>query len=175
MLRRMMQNVEFKAELRDIALARTGCRALGASFEGELRQTDTYFRAADARFKRRETEGRETEYVLYRRPDRTRAKISRYELYSEEEGSERFGAAERAVLGVVRKVREVYLLENVRIHLDRVEGLGNFVEFEAVVSRACNVRRAHLRIDRLRRRLHGVMGEAISCGYIDLLETAAVN
>jgi adenylate cyclase class IV len=33
---------------------------------------------------------------------------------------------------VVRKLREIGLFENVRIHLDRVEGLGDFVELEAV-------------------------------------------
>jgi predicted adenylyl cyclase CyaB len=33
---------------------------------------------------------------------------------------------------VVRKVREIWLHENVRIHLDQVEGLGSFVELEAV-------------------------------------------
>jgi predicted adenylyl cyclase CyaB len=40
-----------------------------------------------------------------------------------------------AILGVrcvVRKERELGLYENVRIHLDRVEGLGSFVELEAV-------------------------------------------
>ena len=33
---------------------------------------------------------------------------------------------------VVRKEREIFLHENVRIHLDRVEGLGSFLELEAV-------------------------------------------
>jgi len=33
----------------------------------------------------------------------------------------------------VRKRREIYLVENVRIHLDEVEGLGTFLEFEAML------------------------------------------
>jgi predicted adenylyl cyclase CyaB len=37
------------------------------------------------------------------------------------------------VRGVVRKQREVWMYENVRIHLDRVEQLGTFIEFEAVM------------------------------------------
>lgn len=40
------------------------------------------------------------------------------------------------VLGVrivVTKARRLFILEDVRIHLDRVEGLGNFIEFEGVV------------------------------------------
>ncbi len=38
------------------------------------------------------------------------------------------------VLAVVEKVRTLYLWHNVRIHLDRVAGLGEFMEFEAVLS-----------------------------------------
>ena len=37
------------------------------------------------------------------------------------------------VRGVVRKRRELFFFHNVRIHLDQVEGLGTFLEFEAVV------------------------------------------
>jgi adenylate cyclase class IV len=42
-----------------------------------------------------------------------------------------------AVLGlsvVVSKRRRLFVLEGTRIHLDRVEGLGDFIEFEGVVS-----------------------------------------
>ncbi len=38
------------------------------------------------------------------------------------------------VVNMVRKRREIYLWHNVRIHLDDVEGLGQFLEFEAVLS-----------------------------------------
>lgn len=33
---------------------------------------------------------------------------------------------------VVKKDREIYLIGNVRVHLDDVEGIGRFFEFEAV-------------------------------------------
>jgi predicted adenylyl cyclase CyaB len=42
-----------------------------------------------------------------------------------------------AVLGiaiVVSKTRRLFILEGVRIHLDRVEGLGDFIEFEGVAA-----------------------------------------
>ena len=35
--------------------------------------------------------------------------------------------------GCVRKRREVWLYRNARIHLDTVEGLGQFIEIEVVV------------------------------------------
>ena len=36
------------------------------------------------------------------------------------------------IVSALRKEREIALYENVRIHLDRVEGLGTFIELEAV-------------------------------------------
>ena len=36
------------------------------------------------------------------------------------------------VLAVVDKHREIYFIDNVKVHLDRVEGLGTFVEIEAI-------------------------------------------
>jgi adenylate cyclase class IV len=37
------------------------------------------------------------------------------------------------VRGVVRKHRHVILIDNTRVHLDEVEGLGSFIEFEVVL------------------------------------------
>ncbi|HYH62056.1 MAG TPA: hypothetical protein VD766_09340, partial [Solirubrobacterales bacterium] len=35
---------------------------------------------------------------------------------------------------VVRKARQLFLFEGVRIHLDRVDDLGSFIEFEGVAT-----------------------------------------
>ncbi|MBC7771568.1 MAG: class IV adenylate cyclase [Pyrinomonadaceae bacterium] len=164
-----MQNIEYKAELRDFELARSIAKALGARFEGTLEQADTYFRVADARFKKREAPGTPTQYILYKRPDRTRPKISQYDVFTEEEARVRFGEAGMKAWVVVKKTREVYLLGNVRIHLDSVERLGNFLEFEAIVSRAHNVAACHAAISRLCREFLTSLGEPISCGYLELM------
>src|SRR5262245_27986622 len=134
-----MQNVEYKAELRDIGLARTICRAVGARRMATLDQTDTYFRVPDARLKKRETVGLETQYVFYQRRSGAGPKVSKYVLYTEPEALERFGTTPLPVWVIVKKKRELYALENVRIHLDTVERLGTFLEFEAVVSRRRDV------------------------------------
>ena len=42
-----------------------------------------------------------------------------------------------AVLGVtviVSKARRLFIFESVRIHIDRVDGLGDFIEFEGVAA-----------------------------------------
>jgi adenylate cyclase class IV len=164
-----MQNVEFKAELRDEALARMVCTSLGAAFIGTLHQTDTYFRVPDAKLKKREVPGLPPEYIFYNRPSRSRPKLSSYTIYTEAQALERFGAAALPVWVIVDKRRELYLHHGVRIHLDEVEGLGRFIEFEAVVTPARNLAACHAVMDELRTAFRPVMGEPIACGYADLL------
>jgi adenylate cyclase class IV len=165
-----MHNVELKAELRDAALARGILRSIGAVFVLSLRQTDTYFRVASGRLKRRETEGEPVEYIRYERTDRAAPKLSHFSILTEEEALERFGALPLPVRVVVRKKRELWMHGNVRVHLDTVEKLGVFVELEALVSPSCHVVRCHEAINTLRAQLRPAMGELIDCGYADLLE-----
>ena len=80
------------------------------------------------------------------------------------------GRGPLAVRIVVRKVRELYILGNVRIHLDQVEGLGSFLEFEALVSPRQNEQECRKQVADLKRSFSTVIGETIAVGYADLLE-----
>lgn len=164
-----MHNVEFKAELRDPAVAAAICRDLGAEHHGTLEQTDTYYRVPAGRLKRRECVGAPTEYIFYDRPDRVTPKLSHFTIYTEEEARSRFGTHPMPVHVVVRKRRELYLLGAVRVHLDEVEGLGSFLEFEALVSPQQDVGRCHKRVAELREAFEVVLGESIACGYAEML------
>lgn len=168
-----MRNVEFKAELRDPSLALPICLELGAKYVGTLEQTDTYYRVADARLKKRETVGEPTEWIFYQRPNESRPKLSQFMIYSEAEAIERFGVAPLPVWLVVKKTRELLLFGNVRIHIDRVEELGAFVELEAMITKACTEAACREAVSRIRSALAPVLGEPISCGYSDLIATAA--
>ena len=168
-----MKNVEFKAELRDRDLARTVAEYLGARHVGTLEQTDTYYRVASARLKRRETVGEETEWVLYRRPDQSGPKVSDFRVLSDEEALERFGTAPMPVWVTVKKKRDLYLLDNVRIHLDAVEGLGNFLEFEALVRPGQSEQTCRERVMRLREHFAPALGEPIAASYSDLMANQA--
>ena len=50
---------------------------------------------------------------------------------------------------VVSKRRRLFLWEGVRIHLDEVDGLGSFVEFEAVLPDAGDLATARVRRSRV--------------------------
>lgn len=168
-----MLNVEFKAELRDLALARTICRAIRATHIANLRQVDTYYRVPQGRLKKRECEGEPIEYIFYDRANRSQPKLSLFNVYSERQAKERYGEQELPIWLVVRKVRELFILDNVRIHLDRVERLGDFVEFEAIVSRTHNVAKCHRDLASLRERLGPTIGEPIAMSYSDMLADAS--
>jgi adenylate cyclase, class 2 len=168
-----MKNIEFKAELRDIDLARSICRATGATTVASVEQTDTYYKVTQGRLKKREVPDEPTEWIAYDRPDRSQAKASTFTIYTEEEAAARFGTAPLPVWVVVRKRRDVFMWRNVRIHLDQVEGLGTFLEFEALVSRKDPVPRCHEALNELRAALAPVIGEPIACSYSDLLASDA--
>ena len=68
----------------------------------------------------------------------------------------------------VIKHRTVYLHDNVRIHLDEVDALGSFLEFEAIVDDGCDDAAAHAKIDRLRIVFGLAPDEVESRSYSDL-------
>lgn len=164
-----MQNVEYKAELRDIELARTICRGIGAKFVGELSQTDTYYRVPDGRLKKREAVGEPTEYIFYHRINRTRAKLSHFTIYTEMEAKTRFGERPLPVWLVVKKQREIWMYGNVRLHLDRVERLGSFFEIEALVMPSQHVGKCHALVRDVQEKFGPALGEAVASSYSDML------
>jgi predicted adenylyl cyclase CyaB len=130
----MRTNLELKARCEDLALARERTRAVATAWLGVDDQVDTYFVTRAGRLKLRESSLSGAQLVPYFRSDEPLARRSDHQVIAVEDGpgmlrmlSEMLG-----VHRVVRKRREIALYENVRIHLDRVETLGTFVELEAV-------------------------------------------
>lgn len=127
------RNIEFKA--RDLDPERTLRTALaaGAQDAGWLAQTDTYFNVPHGRLKLRE-ESDCAHLIAYQRPDDPAARESRYRLVSTDDPAGLRDALTVAlgVLVVVKKERHLLLWQNVRIHLDTVDSLGQFIGLEAV-------------------------------------------
>jgi homotetrameric cytidine deaminase len=165
------RNIELKARDPDPARSLERSLKLGAEDHGELRQRDTYFVARDGRLKLREQEPGGAELIAYERADEAEARLSRYRLIPVED-PEATREALGAVLGtrvVVDKRRRLLLWEGVRIHLDHVEGLGDFIELEAVAAEGSDLTREQALADRLRAEL-GIADDAlVPIGYADLL------
>ncbi|MHC4949202.1 MAG: class IV adenylate cyclase [Planctomycetota bacterium] len=165
-----MQSIDFKAELRDIDAARAQCRALDGRRLGVLRQTDTYYRMIDGRLKQRRATGERTEWIYYHRPDRVTPRMCNYTVLTDPQARRRWGTRSLTPWLVVRKLREVWMTGQVRIHLDEVDDVGRFLEIEAPVTRSLDVRACHRVIDDLREAFAPALGEAIAVSYADLME-----
>lgn len=129
-----MANIEIKARCRDLAAARSAAQRVATRYVGIDQQVDTYFRTREGRLKLRESSLEGGQLVPYLRSDTPGPKRADYQVIPIEDaaGLKALMARILGVHRVVRKQREIFLHENVRIHLDRVEGLGEFVELEAV-------------------------------------------
>ena len=130
-----MRNIELKARLGDYANAKKVAMTIATKQLGVQHQIDTYFHCRNGRLKLRQIDGLKAELIAYDRPDSESPKASDYQIVPVS-NPETLKAALTAALGVrtiVEKRREVFLYHTARIHLDDVSGLGQFIEFEAVL------------------------------------------
>src|SRR3954467_175457 len=137
------RNVELKARDPDPERSLERCVALGAEDRGELRQRATSSAARRGRLKLREQEPGGAELIAYERADAAEARESRYRIAPVADPAalrEALAAALGTVAGVERR-RHLLVWEGVRIHLDRVDGLGDFVELEGVADAGSDLAR----------------------------------
>ena len=125
-------NVEIKARCESVARVRDVLRQRNARLAGTDHQIDTYFRVPDGRLKLRQG-NIENALIAYRRPNQAGPKTSDVALAPVTHGDELRAVLERSlgVLVAVDKQREIYYVENIKFHIDQVQGLGSFVEIEA--------------------------------------------
>ena len=113
--------------------------------------------------------------MSYTRPDRPDAALSRYHLVEVPDAAalEEALAAALGIWVVVRKRREIFLYHNVRIHLDQVEGLGCFLEFEAVLGSPDDETISRTRLDFLSRHFELSPDCLLQGSYSDMLAALA--
>ncbi len=168
----MPRNVEIKARATDWAALHAAAERLAGGLPQRIAQIDTFFITPRGRLKLREFSPDHGELIYYERPDTPGAKTSQYDIVPTRE-PQALGsllAAALGVRGVVRKERWLYLAGQTRIHLDRVAGLGEFLELEVVLAEGQS-------IDDGRRIAHAIQTQLgvddrdlLSRAYIDLLE-----
>jgi len=126
-------NVEIKAVCHDSDRVRKILLGHNARFVGQDHQIDTYFVVETGRLKLREGDI-ENSLIYYNRPDDAGPKRSDVQLYKtqKESGLKDVLMSFLDEFVVVDKRREIYFINNVKFHIDRVEGLGSFVEIEAI-------------------------------------------
>jgi len=127
------RNLEQKFVCRDALTIIGQCRAKRYKFHSRGRQEDTYFAAKKGRLKVRFADG-PAELIWYVRRDSKKPRISDYFRLPLESGRDEMVlilTAAMGAIGSVSKERTVFYNTCVRINIDRVDGLGDFVELEA--------------------------------------------
>ena len=166
------RNLEIKAVDPDPAATLEAALAIGARDGGVLHQRDTYFHAVQGRLKLREAPPAPAELIAYARADRTEPRVSSYRVVAVADHLELADALADAlgVKVVVEKTRRLLHYENVRIHLDHVAELGDFVELEALVTGPGGPAAEQPKVAELRSAL-GIGDERlVARSYADLLE-----
>jgi adenylate cyclase, class 2 len=130
----MHNNIEIKARCADASFIRNYLQQHNADFKGTDFQTDTYFNVNNGRLKLRQG-NIENSLIYYKRENKAGPKLSEVILFKVKEESELLKKALTQSNGIkveVKKKREIYFIENVKFHIDEVEGLGSFVEIESI-------------------------------------------
>lgn len=171
----MARNVEIKARVADPEA--TAGRAASIADEGPwiIEQDDTFFACPDGRLKLRDFGNGNGELIFYRRPDQAGPGQSEYRLTPTEDpdGLRAVLAEALGVSGRVRKRRTLYLADRTRIHLDHVEGLGDFLELEVVLADDEAVRVGEAEARFLMERLDVSDDDLVEVAYVDLLAALA--
>lgn len=146
------RNVELKAVDPDRARSLDICRALGATDCGVLQQRDTYFNVRRGGLKLREETPGLPHLIQFERADLPQQRLSSYRIVAVDDGLALCAALDAAIgiRGTVDKRRHLFLWQQVRIHLDEVTGLGNFIEFEAVAPPESDLFQEHRLVAQLR-------------------------
>jgi predicted adenylyl cyclase CyaB len=162
--------VEIKAAVADLAAIEKKVAKLADKGPMALEQEDVFFHCPHGRLKLRRVAGR-GELIAYERPDAAGPKQSRYVVYpsNDPDGLQNALTLALGVRGVVRKHRTLYLIGPTRVHLDHVEGLGDFVELEVVLSEGQNAGDGFATAQRLMTELGIAESQLVDRAYIDLL------
>ncbi len=164
-------NIEIKATCSDIAAIRQFLRKLKADERGEDHQIDTYFNVPNGRLKLREG-NIENALIHYIRPNQLAPKVSDITYYKPKESKD-LKATLKAALGVkviVDKKRQIFFVDNVKFHLDRVQDLGTFVEIEAIDKKGIIGKKKLLEQCQYYMDLFGIVAtDLIAVSYSDLL------
>lgn len=126
-------NVEFKARCENPGKIRSFLRDSSAQFVGLDEQTDTYFEVPNGRLKLRE--GKIENYLIfYKRGDEAGPKKSEVVLYKPSDIKKLKEILLKSLSAIVsvKKTREIFFIDNVKFHIDRVDNLGGFIEVEAI-------------------------------------------
>ena len=173
----MPANVEIKARIDSVDELLPRAVALADENDSPqlIHQDDIFFRVPHGRLKLRVFADGAGELIHYHRPDAQGPKLSDYLITAVADPESLRDVLERAcgIAGRVIKRRVLVLAGQTRIHLDRVQGLGDFLELEVVLREGQTEAEGTAIAQHVLAAL-GVPAESLISGaYLDLLDDEA--
>jgi len=168
----MNRNVEIKARLHDWNRTRARATELAGCEARVLVQEDVFYPSRRGRLKLRRLPDGPGELIFYERADATGPRTSHYVVHPTQD-ADSLHRTLRGALGertTVRKERHLFLVGQTRIHLDRVEGLGDFLELEVVLRPEQDAAHGRRTAEDLMSDLGIAPDDLVARAYVDLLE-----
>jgi predicted adenylyl cyclase CyaB len=163
----MPQNLEIKIHMDSHNPALTVLKNLHAEFVRDINQKDVYYNLPGSLLKLRIEDSGES-LIKYNRDEVNPNRFSDYDvIYMKSSDTEKIFNSIFTVEAVVIKKRSLYLFNNTRIHLDTVQGLGTFMEFETLVLNG--MEDAKQRFNFLVKQFELDTTKQIKCSYRDLI------
>lgn len=168
----MPANIEIKARVRDFAEIKSRAEKLSDTPVEVIPQEDTFFNVPQGRLKLRILASDNAQLIFYTRPDQEGPKRSDYHIarISDPENLKRVLELAYGIRGVVKKTRHLYLIGQTRVHLDDVDGLGQFMELEVVMREGQGDAEGQAIAEGLMTNLRVERSDLIDGAYMDLLE-----
>jgi adenylate cyclase class IV len=172
----MPRNVEIKARIHSVDVLVMRAQPLASGPPERIEQDDTFFVCAQGRLKLRDFGDGRGELIHYERANTAGPKLSDYVRVPTSDPAALRDALTRAhgQLGRVRKIRLLLLAGQTRIHLDRVEDLGDFMELEVVLRDAQSAEDGQAIAERLMVQLGIAPSQRLAGAYLDLLLPASI-
>ena len=167
----MPRNIEIKARIARIDALLPKAAAIADQGPVEIAQDDTFFRCESGRLKLRTLSPSAGQLIFYRRADRQGPKESFYQVTptSAPDSLRETLSLACGQIGRVQKTRTLFLVGRTRIHLDRVEGLGHFLELEVVLEDEEPLEAGTQEAHDIMARLGVEPSQLIEGAYLDLL------
>lgn len=169
--RGMARNIEIKARVADRAALVDCVKAVAGPAVAELRQDDTFFYCGRGRLKLRDFGDGYGELIAYARPDTTEPSLCDYERSPTDDPAALRATLIRALgeLARVVKTRWLYQAGRTRIHVDRVAGLGDYMELEVVLAETDILADGQAEAEALMHALAIDPADLCATAYVDML------
>jgi predicted adenylyl cyclase CyaB len=168
----MRSNIEIKALAHNFTQLRLRAELLSDTPVEVIPQEDIFFHTQKGRLKLRILAANRAQLIYYTRPDQEGPKRSEYHIYEtpDPENLKRVLELAYGIRGRVKKTRYLYLVGQTRVHLDEVEGLGQFMELEVVMAPGQSDAEGQAIAEELMSKLGLEKGDLLEGAYMDLLE-----